>query len=153
MLVADLALGVDDEGFGRTVNPPVDRHPAVGVEGIGDVGVAQIAQPLAGGGAVVLVVESVDVHLAGLGQFHQNLVLGAAGHAPGGPDVEQRDPARRRRDIGLADGGLGLLQPGQGELRHRLADQRRGHQLGIVAEPEQQKSDQYAEDDQRNEEA
>jgi hypothetical protein len=85
---------------------------------------------------LVLPVEADDLEVRHLGQGHQRLVFGAAGAAPGGPDVDQRDLAL---EVGVADGAVRVVELGQAELGHRLAHQRRGHLARVVAEaPDQQ---------------
>ena len=48
MLVADGAVGADDEGFGHAVDAPVDGGAAVRIDADGRIGVAERAEEAAG---------------------------------------------------------------------------------------------------------
>src|SRR6187455_2821439 len=58
MLVADGAVGADDEGFGDTVDAPVDGGAAVRIDADGGVRVAEGAEEAAGVVGIVLLVDA-----------------------------------------------------------------------------------------------
>src|SRR5690606_31318826 len=73
---------------------------------------------------LVFPVETMDRHLAFLGELHPDRMLDPAGRAPGREDVD-----KRRLALGQVRGGESLIPPfdwRQLEARHRLADQGRG---------------------------
>jgi hypothetical protein len=124
VLHANDAVAVDDEGLRDAIDAEVEADAAVLVEERRVVGIAEARQPRARVGAGVLVVESVDRHDALLRELEQQRVLFAAGDAPRGPDVEDE---RLALEVFEAHGLGGVVEPGEGELRRRLVDQRRGH--------------------------
>src|SRR5690606_25167254 len=126
----------------------VDAERALWVGDVDLVRIEVILQPLARRLAVVLVVDPVDHHTR-LGQAVEHLVLGLAGRAPGGPDVDQR----RALELLLGDQALLVLQVRQAKGRQRLVDQRRRQLLRVEeqaaikeqrhAEKQQQRQQQY----------
>ena len=76
-------------------------------------------------------------------------MLLAAGHAPGGPDIEQPHLAL---EVGVGDRLRRLLQHRQAERRRRLADQRRGHLARVEVEADAEKADDHHEHRQGQEE-
>ncbi|EEF93540.1 hypothetical protein CATMIT_01828, partial [Catenibacterium mitsuokai DSM 15897] len=133
-LPAHHALGVDQEGFRRAVDAPVDRGLAFVIGDHDEVGIAELLQPAQRVGVLVLPVEADHAHALGLGEAGQHRVLVAAGRAPAAPDVEQ---VGRAAQVLRRHQPAGFVQHRQREVRRGFADQRRGQFLavGVAAEP------------------
>ena len=94
VLVDDLALAVDDERLGHAVDAPFDGRAAVAIDADRGEGIAVAAEEAARGRRLVLVVDAVELHAGPLLEGDQQRVLLHARHAPGGPEVHDRDLAR-----------------------------------------------------------
>src|SRR5215472_59787 len=149
-LVADDAFLVDQVGLGHAVDTVVDADAAVEVKHRDLVGIAHALQPGEPVLALVLVVEPVDRDRAARGEVEEHRVLLATGHAPRRPHVEHPDLAGH---VALAEGLVGLVQPGQVEVRRGLADERGGHLARIELEPDPEQGDQRDEDGDGDDEA
>src|ERR1700754_69187 len=131
-LEAHDALLVDHEGLGHAVDAEVDAHAALLVEERHGIRVAETREPAEAFFSRVFVVQADDRHRARLREAHERRVLGAAGLAPRGPDVEHPDLAEH---VVAADGARGVVEARQRERRRRLVDQRRGHLARVELQP------------------
>src|SRR3546814_2081600 len=81
----------DDEGLRHAVDAPVDGNAAIPVGAGPGVGIAQGIEPACGILGPVPVDEAMDRHDAFGAEPHEERMLVAAGGAPGGKDIDQRD--------------------------------------------------------------
>ena len=159
VLHADDAGLVDDVGFRHAIDAVVDADAAVEVHHGQLVRVAVLAEPGVGAlegefflflgahlahveaavAAHFLVVEADQRHVDLLREVDEDRVLGAAGNAPRGPDVEQPDLALH---VLGAERLVRRRQDGQVEGRGRLADQRRRHVARVEAEADGEQGDE-----------
>src|SRR5690606_11280563 len=143
VLPAHDALGVDQEGFRRAVDAPVDRLAAVVIHQHQPVGIAELLQPAHRIAVLVLPVIADHADALGLGDAGDHRMLDPAARAPAAPDVEQVGLAAQLARIEQAPR---LVQDRQRELRRRLADQGRRQHVAVGAAGDQhavqQQSDQ-----------
>jgi hypothetical protein len=142
--IGDLAVAVDDEGFGHAIDAEVDRGPAVGVGADCRIRIALLAQKLAHVGGAVLIGEANESHPERLespisGDPHQDRMLLAAWDAPGGEDIDDGHMVLAQIRVGETVGALQPLDPRQGKGRDRLADERRGQARRIAGKQPQEK--------------
>jgi hypothetical protein len=84
-----------------------------------------------------------------LGEGHQQRVLCTARHAPRRPHVEQPDLAAH---VGRGEGFAGGAELFEAEFGGGLADQRRGHLMGVAVEADGEEDHQDQEDAEGNQE-
>src|SRR5882724_5853326 len=144
--VANDSIAVDHIGFRHAIDAIVDAHATVAVLYGQGIRVAMLAQPAQCILALVLVIESIDRQHVLLREVNQDRMLFQAGHAPGGPYIE--DPDFPLEVFG-AEHLAGLLQLRQPECGRRLSDQRRRHFARVQAEPDREKDGEHQEDAQR----
>src|SRR5207247_1052906 len=89
ILVYDDPLRVYQKGLRRAVHAIVDGCAALAIDGDGLVGIAELSEPRARLGILVLPVQADDRHDPGLTHFQQHAVLRSALAAPRAPHVEQ----------------------------------------------------------------
>src|SRR5579864_2175229 len=89
MLVDDDPLRVHEESLRGAIDAPVDRNTAATIDRDRLVRVAELHEPAARLGIVILPVKTDDRHDPGTVHIEQRLVLLAALTAPGSPDIEQ----------------------------------------------------------------
>src|SRR5258708_5441006 len=94
-LVRNVARGIDDVGFGDTVDAPIDGDPTRNVGARPDIRVAVGIKPAFGIVRSILVVEPVDRNGLAGSQLHEEGMLLAAGHAPGSEYVNKGDLAAK----------------------------------------------------------
>ena len=121
LLVADGSLLVDHVGFRHAVDTVVDTDLAIRVHHRHGVRIAELVEPAQGVVTLVLVVEPVDRHHAGLRQLDHQRMLLPARHAPRRPHIEQPYLAFQVRHRQLP---RGFMQLHQRERRGGLVDQR-----------------------------
>src|SRR3990170_6855937 len=132
MLIGDAAVTVDHEGFGHTVDAPVNTDSAIDVRARPRIRIPQFVQPTLGIRRLVLVVESVDRNETLFLEFHQQRVFLAAGGAPGCKYVDQRYLSL---EIRAGEPQVAGLDRRQVEYRHRFADERRWNLSRVQREP------------------
>ncbi len=138
MAVGDLAVAGDHISLGHAIDAEIDCRAPRGVGADAGVRIAVAAEEAPGRARVVLIVDAVKPDPLLLGEGNEQRMLGLAFDAPGGKDID---------DVGLALGEIcacqarhvlsvcaaQLCERGEGEFRHRLAEQRRGEQRRIAA--------------------
>jgi hypothetical protein len=145
------AVPIDEEGFGRAVDAPIDRNALVGVERDGRVGIAELLQPALRARAIVVEIEADDRHDVLFRNFEQRRLLLAAGYAPGAPGVEHVDLTLKAR---IADLFRRVEHVAEFKRRRRLADQRRRQRADVAVRVQAQREqrDERHEDAHRHEE-
>ena len=95
VLPADRAVRIDEEGFRRAVDAPVDRGLAVIVGEDHQVRIAELLKPSQCVGVFVLPVEADHAQALGFREARKHRVLVATCRAPAAPHVEQERLAER----------------------------------------------------------
>src|SRR3972149_11219323 len=146
MLIGDAAVTVDHEGFGPTVDAPVNTDAAIDVRARSRIRIAQFVQPFLGILRLILVIDPMDRDDAVFLEFHEQRMLLAAGGAPGCKYVDQRYLSL---EIRAGEPQVAALDRRQVEYRHRFADERRWNLARVQREPDPEYYDQPEKRQQR----
>src|ERR1700729_2653864 len=124
--VQNRAVAPDDKSFGHAIDAPFDRGAAIAVDADDAERVAVAAEEAPRVVGCVLVVDADQLQPLVLAELRQQRRFVVAGHAPGGPDIDQADLALEQ--IGVEAGyrtaiGEETVQRRQRGLWYRPADQ------------------------------
>ena len=152
LLVPDPSATIDDERFRYTGDAEVDPGPRRRVARDAGVGVAELRQPAAPRGGIVLPVDAVDRHAA-RGDLEQHRVLGRARRAPRGEQVEQVRLAEPggRPEVGRRKAAR-PVEAGEAEGGERTVDHHRRDARRVLRQAVGEHRDQRAEGDDRRDE-
>src|SRR5262245_36561093 len=159
MAIGDLAITAEHVGLGHPVDAEIDRDMAGAVDADAGIGIAVTAKIAPRRSLIVLVVDAVEPDRLILGESHEQRMLDLTFDAPRGKHIDDgrlalRKGGGREAQYFLPAVGGQALQRRKRELRHWLADQRRGKPRRIAAlERVPEQASDRSEDDERKCEA